>query len=312
MNIEPRFRGLLVLGVLVLLLPLALPNAFYYDIAIRIAINATIAIGLNMLIGYTGQISLGHAGFFGLGAYGSGILTARFGWPSTAALPVTAIATGLLAYLVARPILRLKKHFLAIATLGFGIIINIVIVNEAAYTGGPDGMAVGSLSLFGFEITGERLWYGVFVALLVFVAWMTVNLVNAPMGRALQAIHGSEIAARVAGIDVVELKIRIFVFSAVLTSIMGGLSAHYSGFISPASSDSMHSIELVTMVVVGGMASIYGSIVGAAILTMLPQVLARFEGWETTVFGLILMLSLMFMPRGVVPTLRLKLVRSHA
>jgi len=228
------------------------------------------------------------------------------------ALPVTAIGTGLLAYLVARPILSLQKHYLAIATLGLGIIINIVIGNEAAYTGGPDGMAVASLSLFGLEITGQRMWYGVAGALLVLVAWMTLNLVHAPMGRALQAIHGSEIAARVAGIDVAGLKVRVFVFSAVLTSIVGGLSAHHSGFISPASSDSMHSIELVTMVVVGGMASVYGSIVGAAILTMLPQLLARFEGWETMVFGLILMLSLMFMPRGIVPTLHLKLVRIQA
>jgi len=311
-TIEPRFRGLLVLGVVVLLLPFALPNSFYYDVAIRIAINATIAIGMNLLIGYTGQISLGHAGFLGLGAYGSGILTARFGWPSMLALPVTAIGTGLLAYLVARPILRLKRHYLAIATLGFGIIINIVIGNEAAYTGGPDGMAVASLSLFGVEVTGERVWYGLAAGVLVFVAWMMVNLVNAPMGRALQAIHGSEIAARVAGIDVAGLKVRVVVFSAVLASVMGGLGAHYSGFISPASSDFMHSIELVTMVVVGGMASVYGSIVGAAILTVLPQVLGRFEGWETMVFGLILTLSLMFMPRGIVPTLRLRLVRSEA
>jgi branched-chain amino acid transport system permease protein len=228
------------------------------------------------------------------------------------ALPVTAMGTGLLAYLVARPLLGLKKHYLAIATLGLGIIINIVISNETAYTGGPDGMAVGSLSLFGLGLTGVRVWFGVVAALLVLVAWMALNLVNSPMGRALQAIHGSEIAARVAGIDVTALKVRVFVFSAVLTSLMGGLGAHYSGFISPASSDFMHSIELVTMVVVGGMASVYGSIVGAAVLTMLPQVLARFEGWETMVFGLILMLSLMFMPKGIVPTLRLRLVRSQA
>jgi branched-chain amino acid transport system permease protein len=298
-----RFKGLLAIAALLAVLPLVLPNAYYYDVAIRIAINAIVVIGLNLLIGYTGQISLGHAGFFGLGAYASGVLCTQFDWAPMAALLAGAAATCVLSALVARPILKLKGHYLAMATLGLGIIISIVIGNETALTGGPDGIAVPPFSLFGSVIASERMWLTVVSLLLLLVIAAALNLINSPVGRALQAIHGSEVAARVAGIDTVRFKTRIFVFSAVFASVMGSLSAHYVGFITPGVAGFFHSIELVTMVVVGGMASVYGSVVGAALLSMLPQLLTAFEGWETVVFGAILMLTMIFLPKGLVPSL---------
>ena len=309
MRIEPRLHGLLGLAVVLALAPCVFPNAFYYDVAIRIAINAVVAIGLNLLIGYTGQISLGHAGFFGLGAYASGILTTRYGWPPPLAMLAGAASVGLLAFLVARPILKLKGHYLAMATLGLGIITMIVITNEAAYTGGPDGMTVPAFNILGFELADERSWNWITAAILLAVTWAALNLIDAPAGRALQAIHGSEVAAKVAGVDTASFKARVFVFSAVLASLMGSVSAHYAGFITPGLSGFLHSIELVTMVVVGGMASVFGSILGAALLTMLPQLLATFEGWESVAFGTILMLCMIVLPRGLVPTLRLRLAR---
>lgn len=309
-KISPSTRGLLLLAAVLLCLPLALPNSFYFDVAIRIAINAVIAIGLNLLIGYTGQISLGHAGFFGLGAYASAILTSRYGWPPALALAAGAAAVSLLALLVARPVLRLKGHYLAMATLGLGIIIMIALTNEAAFTGGPDGMAVPPFTLFGWELSGEKSWYAVSAAALLCMAWTALNLIHAPGGRALQAIHGSEIAALAVGVDVVTMKVRIFVLSAAIASVMGSLSAHYVGFITPGIAGFLHSIELVTMVVLGGMASVFGSIVGAAVLTLLPQLLSSLEGWETVVFGAVLMLCMIFLPKGLVPTLRTRLNRS--
>jgi branched-chain amino acid transport system permease protein len=305
-------RGLIGLIVVLALLPLALPNPFYYDVAIRIAINSCVAIGLNLLIGYTGQISLGHAGFFGIGAYASAILTTHFGWSPALALLAGAAVTGALAFVVARPILSLKGHYLAMATLGLGIILSIVLVNEAAYTGGPDGMSVDAFSVAGIAINGEHAWYGVVACVLVLVTWLALNLIDAPAGRALQAIHGSEVAARVVGVDTTAFKVRVFVLSAVLASLMGSLTAHYVGFVTPGLAGFFHSIELVTMVVVGGMASVFGSILGAALLTMLPQLLSTFEGWETVIFGVILMLTMIFLPRGLVPTLKLKLPRGDA
>jgi branched-chain amino acid transport system permease protein len=189
------------------------------------------------------------------------------------------------------------------ATLGLGIIIAIVLKNEGAYTGGPDGMAVPALGLFGFELDGEKQWYWVFAANLLFSVWACRNLVDSPFGRALRALHGSEIAAQVVGVDVARYKAAIFIFSAFFASIMGSLTAHYVGFVTPNVADFFHSIELVTMVVVGGMASIFGSVVGAVLLTALPQALATLEGWETVTFGAILMLFMIFLPRGLVPTL---------
>lgn len=304
-----RHIGLLVLALILALLPLALPNAFYYDVAIRIAINAAVVIGLNLLMGYAGQISLGHAGFFGIGAYASAILTSHFDWHPGLALLAGVVVTGILSFIVARPILKLKGHYLAMATLGLGIIISIVLANETQYTGGPDGISVAAFSLLGWTIAGEQTWYAVMAVVLLIVTWLALNLIDAPAGRALQAIHGSEIAARVVGIDTTDFKVRVFVLSAVLASIMGSLSAHYVGFITPDLAGFFHSIELVTMVVVGGTASVFGSIVGAALLTMLPQFLSTFEGWETVVFGVILMLTMIFLPRGLVPTLRLRLTR---
>jgi branched-chain amino acid transport system permease protein len=299
----PSTRGLLVLAAVLAALPLVLPNSFYMDVAVRIAINAIVVIALNLLMGYTGQISLGHAGFFGIGAYASAILTARFGLPPVLALLAGAVVTGLLALLLARPVLRLKGHTLAMATLGMGIIISIVITNEVAYTGGPDGTSVPAFTLGAWSIDGENAWYAVVSVLLLATAWGSLNLINSPIGRALQAIHGSEIAARVAGVDVTRYKVKVFVLSAVVASLAGSINAHYVGFVTPGVASFFHSIELVTMVVVGGMASVFGSIVGAALLTLLPQVLSQFEGWETVIYGVILAVTMIFMPRGLVPTL---------
>jgi branched-chain amino acid transport system permease protein len=304
---QSRHAGLLVLALVLAVLPLVLPNAFYVDVAIRIALNAIVVIGINLLMGYTGQISLGHAGFYGLGAYASAALTTHFNWPPLAALAAGAAATGVLAWLMARPILKLKGHTLAMATLGLGIIISIVINNESQWTGGPDGISVPSFSVAGMTVAGETSWYIVAAVLLLVMTWLALNLVDSPVGRALQAIHGSEVAARVAGIDTTRFKVRVFVLSAVVASIAGSISAHYIGFITPGMAGFFHSIELVTMVVVGGMASIFGSIIGAVLLTVLPQLLQTFEGWEVVVFGVILMATMIFMPKGLVPSIAQRL-----
>ena len=311
MRVLARHKALLFLAGVLLLLPLALPNNFYFDIVIRMAINAIIVLGLNLLIGFAGQISLGHAGFIGIGAYASAILPTHFGWhPVLAMAGGAAIASGVAA-LVARPIFRLKGHYLAMATLGLGIIIAIVIKNEAAYTGGPDGMPVVALGIMGYEISGEKQWYWVLALTLLVSFWAARNLIDSPFGRALRALHGSEVASQVMGVNIVRYKVAIFVLSAFFASLMGSVTAHYVGFVSPNFADFFHSIELVTMVVIGGMASIYGSLIGAVLLTALPQALSTFEGWETVAFGAILMLCMIFMPRGLVPTLAARFCRNE-
>lgn len=297
------YIGLGLLTLVLFILPSLVPNSYYLDIVIRMGINAVIVLSLNLLVGYAGQISLGHAGFVGLGAYASAVLPTHFGWHPLFALVVGALGTGLLALIVARPILRLRGHYLAMATLGLGIIINIVIRNEAAWTGGPDGMPVQAMGLFGFELIRDQQWYWVVAALLVLSTWGAINLIDSPFGRALRGLHGSEVASQVVGVDVPHYKAVIFVVSAVAASVMGSVLAHYIGFVSPDIADFFHSIELITMVVVGGMGSVFGSLLGAVLLTALPQLLATFEGWETVVFGTILVACMIFLPKGIVPSL---------
>lgn len=297
------YRGLFLLTAILITVPFAAPNSFYLDIAVMMCINAVIVLSLNLLVGFAGQISLGHAGFVGIGAYASAVLPTQLGWHPLTAMLTGAVVTGLLALLVARPILRLKGHYLAMATLGLGIIINIAIRNESTWTGGPDGISVPGMDFFGIDVSSETQWYWICATLLVLCVLGAINLIDSPFGRALRGLHGSEIASQVVGINVTRYKSGIFVLSAIMASVMGSIMAHYAGFISPDVADFFHSIEIITMVVVGGMASIFGSIVGAVLLTALPQILAGFEGWETVAFGAILMLFMIFLPRGIVPSL---------
>lgn len=299
-----RHGGLLALALVLAILPFALPNAYYFNVAINIGLAAIVCVGLNLLIGYAGQISLGHAGFYGLGAYGSAILVTNHGWPVLPAMAATMTCVGLLAYLIARPILRLRGHYLAMATLALGIIIAILLSQEVGLTGGPDGMPVDSLEILGWQIGGEWQWYWLVAASLLVVVWLSLNLIDSPVGRALRAIHGSEVAAQVAGIDTARLKVLVFVISAVVASYAGCLYGHFAGWLTPDEASFIRSVYYVAMVVLGGMASTFGAICGAAILTALPQLLTVFHDYEHIVLGAVMMGTMIFMPRGLVPTIR--------
>ncbi len=300
---RPRSGGTLVLAAVIALAPLLLANNYSYDVAIQVALNAIVCVGLNLLIGYAGQISLGHAGFFALGGYGSAILASRYGVPVWLSIPSACAAVALLAFVIGRPTLRLKGHTLAMATLGLGIIVSIVLSTEDKITGGPDGMPVPPLALFGWVVQGERIWYWLAGAMLLLAVWLALNLIESPSGRALRALHGSEVAAETLGIPSARYKLQVFVLSAVFAAVAGALTAHYAGFITPAKASFMHSVELVIMVVFGGMASIFGAVVGAAVLTVLPQLLTVFKDYEMMVFGAVLVGTMTFFPQGIVPTL---------
>ena len=301
--VSARTGGIALLALVIALAPLAIVNNYFYEVAILVGLNAIVCVGLNLLVGYAGQISLGHAGFFGLGAYGAALLASRYGWPPLVALVAAPAGVALLAFIVGRPVLRLHGHYLAMATLGLGIIVSIVISTEDGLTGGPDGMPVPPLALFGFVVQGERTWYWIVGGCLLLAVWLAQNLIASPIGRALRALHTSEIAAEVVGIDSARHKLMVFVVSAAFAAFAGGLTAYYAGFITPAKASFLHSIELVTMVVFGGMASTFGAVVGAAILTVLPQLLTLLKDYEMVVFGALMMFTMIFLPRGVVPTL---------
>ncbi|MCP4996469.1 MAG: branched-chain amino acid ABC transporter permease [Gammaproteobacteria bacterium] len=296
-----RLRGFYVLAVIAVLLPIIFPDNYYVTVvAVTAGLNAILAVSLNLLMGYAGQISLGHAAFFGIGAYSSAILTTRYGWNPWPAMVAGALFTGLIAFVLSRPILKLKGHYLAMATLGLGIIVHIVLVQAGGFTGGPDGLGdIPPLSIFGWAVDSDLRWYIVITVTLLLVVWLALNIVDSRSGRALRALHGSEVAAEMMGINTTSTKTGVFVLAALIASVGGSLFSHQQAFISPDSFSFFFSIELVTMVVLGGMASTYGAVVGAIILTFLPELLVVFEDYEVMIFGAILMLMMIFLPQGL-------------
>ena len=292
--------ALLILAVILSLVPLFMSNDFYYEIAIVALLNAIIVIGLNLLMGYAGQISLAHGAFAGLGGYISAILVGHFGLPPLVSIASALVFMALFAYLISKPILKLSGHYLAMATLGIGIIINIILNSEEELTGGADGMSVESFTLFGFEFTDSWQWYLLAALLLLFIIWLMENLIDSPLGRILRSLHDSEKASGSVGVDVSHYKSIVFVISVVIATLAGSLYAFFSGFISPQEASFNHSIELVVMVVLGGMGRIYGAVIGAFILTALPQLLTSFEDYQTLIYGAIIILVMIFMPKGVI------------
>ncbi|MBT0893123.1 branched-chain amino acid ABC transporter permease [Geobacter hydrogenophilus] len=287
--------------ILILFLPLAFKGGYLLNVFVFVGIHTLLAVALNLLLGYAGQISLGHAAFFGLGAYASGILTATHGQNPWLAMAVVAAAVGTLAFIIGFPILKLKGHYLAMATLGFGIIVYIAFNEAVELTGGPSGFSgIPNLSLGGVSFDTDFKNYYLIWGMTLVTILLSLNLVNSRIGRGLRAIHDSEVAARVMGVNVRFLKVQIFALSAVISSIAGSLYAHTMTFVSPTSFGFNFSVELVTMVIIGGLGSIYGSFLGAALLTLLPEILRAFQDYDIVVYGLLLIFMTMFMPGGLV------------
>jgi branched-chain amino acid transport system permease protein len=300
--LDSHYGVVIFLAVVVAVLPFILPSLFYLRIAALVFIFALAVIGLNLLMGFAGQVSLGHAGFFGIGAYAVAVGPTHLGVPSWAALVAGVAFAGLIAFVVGRPILRLRGHYLAVATLGMSLLIAMVFTNEAKWTGGPDGMPVPQLELFGWTVRGSLAWYWVSGVTLVFGAWVAVNLIWSPTGRAFRAIRDSEIASRVLAIDVAHYKLVAFVLSAIYAAIAGAYLALFDSLVTPATAGFIRSIEFVTMAVLGGLGSILGSVVGAAVLVVLPQMLTVFHDYETIALGLIMIVFMIFLRGGIVPS----------
>ena len=301
--LENRLLPPIAVAAVFVSVPWFFPSAYYYRVGALVFIFALAVAGLNLLMGFAGQVSLGHAGFLGIGAYSVAIGPAHFGVPSWLCLFAGAALSAAVAFLVGRPILRLKGHYLAVATLGFGLLVAIVLTNEASLTGGPDGMTVPRLSVFGWSVRGSVVWYWVAGTTFVVGYVLALNVMESPTGRALQAIHDSEIAARVLGIDVARKKLTVFIISAVYASVAGSYLALFNGHVTPDVAGFLRSIELVAMVVLGGMGSILGSLVGAGLLVVLPQTLTIFHEYEQALLGLILIVFMIFLRRGIVPSI---------
>ena len=292
--------SVIALSVALLPVPLILANPWQLGILNLVAINTVVVLGLNLFIGYAGQISLGHAAFFGLGAYSSAILTTAWGWPSFVALPVTAIGVALTALIVGVPTLRLSGHYLAMATLGFNIVVHHVLVHWDQVTGGPSGLTgIPAFGVPGLTLRGETQQYYLLWAAAMVALTLSVNFVRSGLGRGLAALAEDEVAAAAMGVDVRRGKIAVFTISAAFASVGGSLFAHYMGTITPDTFGIFASIDFVIMVVIGGVGSLWGSLAGAAFVTILPHLLGPLEDYKDILHGLIVVVVLLVLPRGL-------------
>ncbi|MBI1218090.1 MAG: branched-chain amino acid ABC transporter permease [Rhodobacteraceae bacterium] len=309
MRISGKYWTLIFLAALIAVTPLFFPSGYYFRVGSLLFVNGLAVTGIVVLTGYAGQISLGQAGFAGIGGYACALAPVHWGVPPALAVVLGAAVSGVLAYLVGRPILRLKGYYLSVASLGFGILVAMVLNNERELTKGPDGINVpdiglrGLLSDWGLNLTNGEFWYALTGICLLIGAWIALNLQSSPTGRALRALHGSEVAASTVGIDVARVKIQAFVISAIYASVAGSLMALQNKFVTPDIAGFLHSVEMVTMAVLGGVASVPGAILGAGVLTLLPQVLTVLAEYEQLILGLVMMGVMIFLQEGLVPSI---------
>jgi len=311
-----------VLGAAVLLvippllggIPGVAPGYILYLVSLAL-IYAIVAIGLGILIGHTGQISLGHAGFFAIGAYTSALLTLRLGLPFVVALVVAASLSAAIGFLLGLPALRLSGPYLAVATLGFGLAIPQLVVWQGSWTGGSSGLhglPPASLPLGALTIVfrTDQDYYYLAAAVLILLTIFARNVVTSHTGRAFVTIRDSEIAARAMGVDLVRYKTSAFALSALYAGIAGSLYAHLLHGISPEDFTVLLSVDFLTMIVLGGLGSVGGALAGALLLTLLQNALTRlpvvhdFKNLYVVVLGVILILTIAFLPRGLAGVVR--------
>ena len=281
------------------LLPLGVHDAYTLRVINVIGINCLLALGLNLVMGVAGQLDAGQAGFYAVGAYVSGLLAVRIGLPFWVTVLVSAVASGILALGIG-PVLRLRGVFLAVATLAFGEIVRIVINNWVSVTKGPNGIpGIPAPSIAGFHLdTDQRYYYLVlFWVLLCYLA--IARMADSRVGRAMQAVRDNQDAAEVMGVHAIRYKIMAFGIAGGFAGVAGALLAHLQTYVSPENFTFLTSIDIIFMIVLGGLGSVPGSIVGAFIVTVGPEWLRFLKDYRLMVYSLVILGVLIFAPRGL-------------
>jgi branched-chain amino acid transport system permease protein len=289
---------LLFLAALIVLSPF-LDNYMVYLLNI-VCIAVLISTGLNLVTGYAGQVNLGQSGFVAIGAYATTILMTKLGIWFWGALPLGALIAALAGSCIAIPSLRIKGVYLALVTFGFASIVEMILIHWVSLTRGPDGLQVPSPRLGSFSFNSDLKMFYLIFAITIIMVVLAKNIIGSRVGRAFISIRDSEIAAKSVGVDVTAYKIIAFVLSAFYGGIAGGLYAALVMFISPDAFGVLESVIYITMIVVGGMGSILGAIIGGAVLSLLPELLRGLKEVQEFVFGAVLVISLIFLPNGLV------------
>jgi len=288
-------------ALFIYLLPLAMRGSYWIHVLVIIGTYVIAAAGVDVVFGFAGQLSFCQASFFALGAYASAILTTTHHLNPILAMVIGMIFTSLVAYGLGTPVLRLKGYYLAIATIGFGLIVQSLFVTLARYTGGPDGFRdIVPLKVAGYVFKSDSQYYYPIWTVAMAILLLTRNIVRSRVGRAMLALRGDDVAASSMGVNITKYKIQAFVLSAGYASLAGSLYAHSNRFISPQIADLSSSVEMIIMMVLGGVRTVFGVLIGTAIMKSIPEFLESFLDYQMVTRGAILILLLLYMPQGLI------------
>ncbi|MBR2120210.1 MAG: branched-chain amino acid ABC transporter ATP-binding protein/permease [Afipia sp.] len=291
-----------MLGILAsfAIVPLVSQDSYVLGVWTFLLLNILVVVGLDLLLGYAGQLSLGHGIFVAIGAYASGLLTTKAGFSGWAAMPVGMLAAALLAAVVAVPTLRLRGYYLAMATLGFPVMFDAAIRVTSQWSGGSSGIiSIPRLKIGGYILRDPLVYYYLVLGVVAVVLLLVWNLANSRLGLKLRAIHADETAASARGINVTSLKVMVFVASATIAALSGSLYVHNVQFVAPDTFGLNYSLTLVIMLVVGGMGRVWGGILGVVLLGWMPELLREAATWQPVIFGSILAIIMLFAPSGL-------------
>jgi len=291
------------LGAGLLLLPSVVDNYMLHVMA-RLFVYVLVALGLDLLTGYAGQVSLGHAAFFAIGAYTAAVLAEWWRWSFVPCLVAAAVVSAVVGYLLGLPCLRLSGLYLAMATLGFTLIVQEMLLQLAVITHGSEGMSVKPASILGLTFDTDYRKYYLLLVVTVGMLLFARNVVRGRTGRAFLAIRENERAAEAMGVNLARYKTIAFALSALYTGLAGALSAFVVGFLDPQEFSFFLSIQFITIIILGGLASLLGSVLGAGFLIILPELLAGLDVWQALVYGAIMVLTIIFMPFGLSGAIR--------
>ncbi|HET8726705.1 MAG TPA: branched-chain amino acid ABC transporter permease [Alphaproteobacteria bacterium] len=304
---NPRIRATLAVAVILLVVLVAVPGvldvlgrSYLYQLVNLALIFALLASSLHLVTGVAGLLHLGHAAFYGVGAYAAALLSTHYGIGIALTLPAAGLASALIAFVVALPTMRLVSIYFAVATLGIGQMINLVLLNWVDVTEGPNGIILfGGLELFGIDLSSPAKAYYLVAVVVVAAIYVIHRLSHSYYGNALRSVREDDQCADAMGVNTVRLKVEAFTLSAFFAGIAGALWAHTTGYISPPNFDFLTSIQVLAMVVVGGLGSLPGAIVGALLLTLLPELLRDVGDFRNMLVGVAMFLSILFLPKGL-------------
>ena len=300
-NLSKRTKRILfaVLAVCLLLFPIVVQNGYYQHVAVICGLYIVLTLSLNLVSGFAGQLSMGHAAFYGIGAYVTALLMTRMGMNFWLTIIFSMLISGLFGFILGLPTSRLRGDYLTIVTLGVGEIVRLFLINEDEITNGPMGVSgIGAPELFGITFGSDIAFYYMVLILVVLVTLFISRLINSGFGLAMMTIREDEIAAQSIGIKPMKYKLAAFVMAAMIAGLAGSFYASYTTYVSPNTFLFNDSATILAMMVLGGIGSIPGSIIGASVLSILPEVLRKFSDYRMIVYGLAMVIMMNVKPTG--------------